>query len=147
MIVPYPIHFMRPDEKTLVMEREMMDEIRIVHFDRDAKPGEPSRIGHSIGWFEGDVLVVETSNFVADDWGIHTGISSSEQKHLVERFTLSNGGSNGGLNLDAQITVTDPEYLAEPVTFSHHWRKLADREVVQAPCTMEAAKLYLEGGY
>lgn len=142
MIVPYPIMFSRPDENTLVMERELMEDLRIVHFDRDHEVGEPTKMGHSTGWFEGDTLVVETTNFVADKWGIHTGISSSEQKHLLEKFSMT----NGGLNLVAEITVTDPVYLAEPVTFSHYWRKLPDRDIVQAPCTMEAAMLYLEGG-
>jgi hypothetical protein len=143
MIVPYPVKFSRPDENTLVMEREMMEDLRIVHFDRNYEVGEPSKMGHSVGWFEEDTLVVETSNFIADKWGIHTGISSSEEKHLVERFTML----NDGLNLKAEITVTDPVYLSEPKTFSHHWRKLVDRDVVQAPCTMEAAMLYLEGGH
>ena len=143
MIVPYPVSFTRPDKDTLVMERELMDDLRIVHFNHDAPVAPPSKMGHSIGWFEGDTLVVETSNFIADDWGIHTGISSSDQKHLIERFTLT----NGGLNLQAEITVTDPVYLSEPFTFSHYWRKLADRDVIQAPCTLEAARLYLEAGY
>jgi len=143
MIVPYPLMITRPDERTVVIERELMEERRIVHLDRDHPPGEPSVLGHSLGWFEGDALVVETTNFVADAWGTHTGIDSSEQKHLVERFTLS----DDGLYLHAEITVTDPVYLAEPVTFTHRWTKLADREVIQAPCTMEAAQLYLEAGY
>ncbi len=142
MIVPYPIKFTRPDDDTLVMERELMEDLRVIHFDRDAQRGEPSRMGHSVGWFEDDVLIVETDNFTEDKWGIHTGISSSNQKHLIERFSLS----NGGLNLDVEMVVTDPVYLSEPKTFSHHWRKLPDREIVQAPCTMEAAMLYLEGG-
>lgn len=142
MIVPYPVSFTRPDKNTLVMERELMEDLRIVHFNHDAPVGAPSKMGHSIGYFEGDALVVETSNFIADDWGIHTGISSSDQKQLVERFTLI----NGGLNLQAEITVTDPVYLSEPFTFSHHWRKLAERDVIQAPCTMESAQLYLEAG-
>ena len=143
MIVPYPVMITRPDERTVVLERELMEELRVVHLDRDHPPGEPSVLGHSVGWFEGDALVVETTNFTADTWGTHTGIDSSEQKHLVERFTLS----DDGLYLHAEITVMDPVYLAEPVTFTHRWTKLADREVIQAPCTMEAARLYLEAGY
>jgi len=143
MIVPYPVMITRPDESTIVFERELMEELRVVHLDRGHPPGDPSVLGHSVGWFEGDALVVETTNFVADAWGTHTGIDSSEQKHLVERFTLS----DDGLYLHAEITVTDPVYLAGPVTFTHRWTKLADREVIQAPCTMEAAQLYLEAGY
>ena len=100
-------------------------------------------MGHSVGWFEGDELVVETSNFIADAWGTHTGVDSSAQKHLMERFSLF----NGGLGLKSEITVTDPVYLSEPKTFNHYWAKLADRELVQAPCTLESAQLWIEGGF
>lgn len=141
MLLPYPISFTRPDENTIVIERELMEEIRYVHLDRDHPIGEASRIGHSVGWFEGDELVVESTNFLADRWGSHTGIDSSDQKHLIERFSLT----DGGLGLDAQITITDPVYLSEPVTFSHHWAKIADRPTVQAPCTLESSVLYKEG--
>lgn len=143
MIVPYPVSITRPNEDTFYFERELMEDVRVIHMNGSPPMGEPSSLGHSVGRFDGDVLVVETTNFVADRWGIHTGIDSSEQKHLVERFSLS----DDGLYLHAEITVTDPVYLAEPVTFTHRWMKLADREVIQAPCTMEAAKLYLEAGY
>ncbi len=120
-----------------------MPEPRVVHLDRDYPVGAPSEKGHSIGWFEGDVLVVETTNFVADRWGMHTGVDSSEQKHLLERFSLI----NDGMGLMAEITITDPVYLTEPKTFNHYWRKLADRELVQAPCTLESSKLWIEGGF
>jgi predicted amidohydrolase len=78
-------------------------------------------------------------------WLARTGgaeFDSSDQKQLLERFSLS----DDGLFLIAEITITDPVYLSEPVTFIHRWKKLADRDVIQAPCTLESAKLYLEGG-
>lgn len=143
MIVPYPMVLTRPDEDTVVIERELMEDLRVIHLNGTGTPGAPSQLGFSTGRFEAGTLVVETTNFVADKWGSHTGIDSSEQKQLVETFRLS----DDGLFLHAEITVTDPVYLAEPVTFSHRWEKLADREVIQAPCTMEAARLYLEAGY
>lgn len=143
MIVPYPMMLTRPDENTVIIERELMKEVRVIRLDGRGEPGKPSVLGFSTGKFEDDVLVVETTNFVADKWGIHTGIDSSEQKHLIERFSLS----DDGMYLHAEITVTDPVYLAEPFTFTHRWVKIADRDVIQAPCTMEAARLYLEAGY
>jgi len=142
MIVPYPVSITRPDDMTVVMERELMQDKRIVHLDPNHKAGAPSQVGHSLGRFEGDTFIVETDNFIADTWGSHTGVSSSEQKQLLEEFTMS----DDGLFLMAEITITDPVYLAEPITFSHRWKKLADREVIQAPCTMEAAMLYMQGG-
>jgi hypothetical protein len=142
MILPYPMMLTRRDENTLIIERELMEEVREVHLNGTGTPGAPSANGYSVGRFEGDELVVETTNFIADKWGMHTGIDSSDQKRLVERFSMS----DDGLYLYAEITVTDPVYLSKPHTFRHRWMKLADREVIQAPCTMEAAQLYLEAG-
>ena len=62
-----------------------------------------------------------------------------DQKHLVERLTLS----DDGLAITIEMIVTDPVYLTEPVTIMHKVRKLADRELVQAACTVESAKMYL----
>jgi hypothetical protein len=143
MIVPYPMVLTRPDENTVVIERELMRDKRYVYLNGSGEMGEPSKLGFSTGRFEGDTLIVETGNFVDDPWGSHTGIDSSSEKQLVEKFTMS----DGGLFLHAEITITDPVYLSEPVTFTHRWEKLADRPVIQAPCTMEAARLYLEAGY
>ena len=143
MIVPYPVSITRPDEDHFEIERELMAEKRIVHLDHDHEPGEPSQLGYSVGHFEGDQLVVETSNFIADKWGTHTGVDSSDQKKLVERFWLA----DESVHLMAEITITDPVYFTEPVTFEHRWMKLAERDVIQAPCTMEAAQLYQTAGY
>jgi hypothetical protein len=143
MIVPYPMMLTRPDEKTVVIERELMKDKRVIHLDGSGEQGAPSQLGYSTGKLDGDTLIVETGNFVADRWGSHTGIDSSDQKQLVEKFWMS----DDGLYLHAEITITDPVYLAKPVTFKHRWEKLADRDVIQAPCTMEAAQLYLDAGY
>ena len=88
-------------------------------------------------------MVVETKNFLADRWGSQTGVDSSDQKHLLEKYSLI----NGGMGLMAEITVTDPVYLSEPVTFKHYWKKLGDRKLVDAPCTLESSLLWIEGGF
>jgi hypothetical protein len=141
-LLPYPIRISRPDANTIIMNYELREEPRMIYLDKNHPAGEPSALGHSVGWFEGDVLVVETTNFVADRWGIHTGVDSSAQKHLIERYALS----NGGLSLDVLMTVTDPVYLSEPVDIDYHLAKIPDRELIQVPCTRESARLFLEGG-
>ena len=92
---------------------------------------------------DGDELVVETTNFVADRWGSHTGVDSSEQKHLLERFSLI----EDGLTLRIQMSLTDPVYFTEPVEIDYYMRKLADRELVSAVCTLESARLFVEAGF
>lgn len=142
-ILPYPHIISRPDASTILIERDMLPSPRVVHLDRNHPPGEPSTMGHSVGWFEGDVLVVETTNFLADRWGSHTGVDSSDQKHLLEKYTLI----DGGMGLMAEITLTDPVYLTESFTFNHYWKKQGDRALIQAPCTLESSQLWIEGGY
>ena len=142
-LLPYPHKITRVDDSTILIERDLLETPRVIHLDRDAPSGEPSLMGHSIGWFEGDELVIETSNFIADRWGSHTGVDSSEQKHLLERYSLI----EDGMGLKVEITLTDPVYLAKPVTFEHFWTKLPDRDLVEAPCTLESTTLWMEGGY
>lgn len=143
MTLPYPHLISYQDESTLLIERDQMDGIRVVHLDRTVPAGEPSQLGHSVGWFENGDLIVETTAFTADRWGTHTGIDSSAQKQVRERFRLV----DGGMGIELEITVTDPVYLREPVTFTHKWVKVADREIIRAPCSMESARLWIEGGF
>lgn len=91
--------------------------MRYIHLHPDKAPpaGESSKIGYSLGRFEGDEFIVETTNFSADKWGTHTGIDSSEQKHQLERSWMS----DDGIFLMVERTVTDPVYFTEPVIFTH----------------------------
>jgi hypothetical protein len=141
-LLPYPIKIRRPGDETIVFDYELRENPRVIFLDRNKPPGEPSALGHSVGWFEGDTLVVDTTNFVADRWGSHTGVNSSEQKHLVERFSLS----DDGLSLNVKMIVTDPVYLTEPVTIDYYLSKMPDRELVVMQCSLENARLYLEAG-
>ncbi|MGD8340417.1 MAG: DUF6152 family protein [Gammaproteobacteria bacterium] len=53
------------DEDNIVLRFEWMDVERIVHLDQAAHPasGERTSLGHSIGHFEGETLIVETANY------------------------------------------------------------------------------------
>lgn len=143
MTLPYAHHISRQDESTLLIERDLMEGVRVVHMDRSVPPGPPSQLGHSVGWYEDGDLVIETTAFTADRWGTYTGIDSSAQKQVRERFSLI----DGGMGIEIEITVTDPVYLTLPTTFKHYWVKVPDRDIIRAPCTMESAKLWIEAGY
>jgi len=140
-ILPYPIQITRPDNNTIVITGELRAEPRIVYLDRNRAPGQPSSLGHSVGWFEGEELVVETTNFAPDRWGIHAGLDSSDQKYMIERYSLE----DDGMTLKILITVTDPVYLSDPLVIDYSMDKLADRDLVSAPCSLEGAALFLTG--
>ena len=87
---------------------------RRIHMGMENHPANvtPSYSGHSIGHWEGDVLVVDTIGFEAGVLSPPT--RSSEQMHIVERFTLN----TGDMTLRREWTVEDPVYLAAPWTGS-----------------------------
>ena len=86
---------------------------------------------------------METSNFTAVIWGLYTGIDSSNLKRLRERYYLS----NGGMQLNVEITIIDPVYLTKPVTLTHQWKKRSDTKIIKVPCSMEQAQSYTTAGY
>jgi len=139
-ILPYPIKISRSSDDRIVFEYELRHGQRIVYLDPGHLAGQASKWGHSVGRMEGDVLVVETDNFISDRWGSHTGIDSSDQKTLVERFKLS----DDGLGVEVRMILTDPVYLTKPHEFVHYMRKIQDRELVDPTCSMESAKGFIE---
>jgi hypothetical protein len=87
---------------------EMMHETRVIPLDRSPHAGTGVRMwsGDSRGWWEGETLVVETTNF--NDKKRFRGASA--QMHTLERFTKIDADT-----IEYRLTVTDP------ATFSHPW--------------------------
>lgn len=83
---------------------------RRIHLGMDSHPADlqPSDFGHSIGKWEGDTLVVDTLGFKAGV--LAPPILSSEQLHIVERFTLDPQTHA----LHREYSAVDPVYLAGP---------------------------------
>ncbi len=119
------------------------EQYRVIWLDRNKPSPGASRMGHSVGWYEGDDLWVETTDFLTGAWGTYSGVDSSDQKHLLERFRVN----PDGLSMSLLVTITDPVYLTEPVVIDYPLSRMEDRPFVNAPCTLESAKLFMEGGY
>ena len=82
---------------------------RTIHLDRTDHPPdlEPTRAGHSIGWWEDDVLVVDTVGFEPGILLADGRVPHSAQLHVVERFTLDPERPA----LRRQFVATDPLYF------------------------------------
>jgi len=102
---------------------------RQIHLGMTAHPDniEPSYAGHSIGHWEGNTLVVDTIGFAAGVLSPPT--RSSEQMHIVERFTLD----TDRWSLRRDYSVTDPVYLAAPYE-SYDVMYLSDVPFQEQPC-------------
>ena len=114
---------------------------RTVHMNLNSHDGAPyTNQGHSIGWWEDDVLVVDTTHFAEHRTGNARGLPSGRQRHLIERFQLTPDRSG----LTYQYTVEDPEYLVEPITGTADMIHRPDLPFVRVPCDPEIARRYLE---
>lgn len=78
---------------------------------------EPSEHGHSVGWWEGDTLVVDTIGYTPHTSGLGGSAPSSAGKHTVERLTLSEDRTR----IRYEISVDDPVYLTETATLRQQW--------------------------
>ena len=101
-----------------MLRTEYMEIERTVHMDGRAAPNEYLRQGHSVGRWDGDVLVVETTHFADDAWGTARGIPGGANKRVVERYRLTDGGET----LTVDFTIESPDYLTEPFNGFEIWR-------------------------
>ena len=94
----------------VVIRNEMIHEARVVHVD--GRPHVGTRIigymGDSRGWWDGNTLVVETTNF-NDTGGVNRAFSA--EARMTERFTRINDRT-----LRYQVTVDDPQTWTKPWT-------------------------------
>jgi hypothetical protein len=80
--------------------------VRTVHLNGTHPPDlEPSRTGHSVGRWEGDVLVVDTTGFLPGMLAVE--VAHGADLHVIERFSLNSDGSV----LTRDYTAIDPDYF------------------------------------
>jgi hypothetical protein len=130
-------------DDVITIDRDLWSEKRIIHLDKEVTAIKASAFGHSIGWFEDDVLHVESDYFTSEPWALFWGLDSSNQLSLHERYWLS----EEGMRLNLEFTITDPVMLAEPVTMTHQWKKIADSDITHAECSEENANFFITAGY
>jgi hypothetical protein len=67
--------------------------------------------GHSIGWWEGDTLVVDTVAFNEGFWLDRGALPHTDQLHTIERFTRADMNT-----LRYELTIDDPGAYTKPFT-------------------------------
>jgi hypothetical protein len=84
---------------------------RVIYMDGRSHPKNlsPSYYGHSIGWWEGDTLVVDTKGFNEGFWIDRGAAPHTEQLHTVERYTRIDAS-----NILYEMTVDDPGAYTKP---------------------------------
>ena len=139
-LYPIEIEFIE-DEHVVMIRSQYFDQERTVYMDVREQPdiSERTHEGHSIGRWEGDVLVVDTTNFADNRSPYQNGIPSGAQKHVVEHYRLHEDGTR----LTVEFALEDPEYIVGSMTHSRDLLYSPHLEMTPFNCDPEATRRFL----
>jgi hypothetical protein len=110
MYMPYPFEITQSTNK-IHMAYAFAGAARTIHVDKAEGPPDDTWMGHSVGRWDGDTLVVDVTSFNDRSWFDRAGNFHSEVLHLVERFTLMSPDL-----IRYEVTIEDPK------VFTRTWR-------------------------
>ncbi len=139
-----PLEILR-DGDDVVLHHEWMDVRRVVHMNAKTHPpgGARSSLGHSIGHFEGDTLVIETANYAAGVLNQYverpgqptSGLLHSAALISVERLHLDAARQR----LVVEIDLRDPEFFTQPFPTAVYEYRPSDLTIEPFNCSRETA--------
>jgi len=129
-VVPYPFKILNTNGMIVILY-EALHSYRQIFVDGRALPKDPNPtwMGYSIGHWEGDTLVVESSGFVDNNWLDNNGHPGTEALHLTERFRRRDFG-----HIDLQITIDDSKAYTKPWAVNLQLTLTPDTELIEYVC-------------
>lgn len=127
---------------SVVMDVDWMESKRTIYLDGRKHPPATETFlhGHSVGRWEGDTLVVETTNFKEHPMGLTMSLPGSNKKRLTERFRLSPDKKS----LIYSGVIEDPEYLTKPVEWTGQWQYRPAMPHSNQKCDVDVARQFLK---
>jgi hypothetical protein len=127
-----PIYFIQQSKEVHIIWQRDHHVRRVkmnVPHDANAKP---SWFGDSVGHYEGDTLVVDTTNFVTHQYHFVDNFRTphSEQLHVVERWRTIDDGKR----LEVEVTVEDPKAFTTPWKATRIWQKVDRGPMLESVC-------------
>jgi hypothetical protein len=127
---PQPRKIIQSPGLVLIMY-EANNGLRQIFTDGRRLPDDPQPwwYGYSVGKWDRDVLVVETTGFRDMGWLDEEGTPITESGKVIERFRRPNLG-----NLEIEVTVDDPKTFTKPWTVKLNQRLMPDAELIEFVC-------------
>ena len=129
--VPTPFHIVQTRDFIATLHERISWRLISLNRTRHVPDGVRLWQGDSIGRWDGDALVVETTNFNGRTWGNEVGDVFSHAEHVVERFMPVDAD-----NIRYEATITDPIVYTRPFTIAMPLRRLKG-ELMEAACHEE----------
>lgn len=128
---PYPLEFVHTDKRVFILFEAELQRRQIWMDGRkhpDSGEIEYTFMGHSIGRWDGDVLVVDTIGLREE--AMLNGLPHSEEARIVERIKLVNPTT-----LEDEFTITDPKALTQPISRKITYGLKPDWDLMEYSCT------------
>jgi hypothetical protein len=130
MFAPHQLEIRQRGNDRMELRYGEWDARRTVYLDGRKGPvnQEPSAMGHSVGHWDGETLVVETSGVAANIAGwpdLSATAKHSDQLRIVERYTRSKDAKT----LQLTATIEDAWSLKEPVVMKKIWRWAPEQQI------------------
>ena len=128
---PVPLQILQTPKAILIIyEHDHI--VRQVFMDGRVHPADvtPTYMGHSIGSWDGDTLVVDTVGFNDKTWLDRDGRQHSDELHVIERFHRADHD-----NMTIDITMQDPKALVKPWNVLLHFQLKPDWDLEESACT------------
>jgi hypothetical protein len=131
-VVPYPFKIMHATNGEVLIIYEALHSYRQIFMDgrRPVADANPTWMGYSVGHWDGDTLVVETTGFVSEGWIDNSGHPNSDAMKVIERFHRKDYG-----HIDLSITIDDPKAYTKPWTVSFPLTLMPDGELIEYVCS------------
>jgi hypothetical protein len=127
---PFPVQIIAAP-KMLLMYFEYDHTMRRIYLDgrKHNEDIEATWMGDSIGHWEGDTLVVDTTNHNPKSWIDRLGHPHSEQLHVTEKFKKTAAD-----NLQVDVTIEDPKAYKEPFSVTFNMQAKPNWEIAEQNC-------------
>ncbi len=127
-----PFQIIQTDGLVAVLTEHI--DYRLIYTDGRRHPDDiadyPEWMGHSIGRWDGDTLVVDTIAMREETWLDTAGFEHSDKLHLSERFQKT-----GPDTFRLTVTVEDPVFYTKPFTYSRQAKRMPkDVRLMPARC-------------
>ena len=130
MYMPSPFQIVQSTNK-IQMAFTFSNAARTIHLDKVDGPPDDTYMGHSVGRWEGDTLVVDVTSFNGRNWFDRAGNYHSASLHLVERFTPISPDA-----IHYEVTIEDPNVFTGPwkIAMPLYRRLEPHAQVIEYPC-------------
>ena len=139
---PFPRKIIQTPTEVLIIYEGSGTTVREIFLDGRALPTdvEPWWNGYSVGRWEGDALVIETTGFMDEGWLDVRGSPLTTNGKIVERFRRPNLGT-----LELAVTIDDPKAYTKPFSANIRYRLVPDQQLIEFVCLDKDAAHYVPG--